>query len=52
MQELETENSWFFIPAYGLNGELQPQLPEEQISLARAQSRRNMAAFLSYSAGY
>ena len=48
MQELETENNRLFIAAYGLEGELQPEVPEEQITLARADARKDMAAFLSY----
>jgi hypothetical protein len=33
MQELETENNRLFIGAYGLDGELQPEVPEKQITL-------------------
>jgi hypothetical protein len=51
MQELETENNRLFIAAYGLDGELQPEVPEAQITLARAEIRRDMAAFLSYAVG-
>ena len=51
MQELETENNRLFITAYGLDGELQPSVPEAQITLARAEARRDMAAFLSYAVG-
>jgi hypothetical protein len=51
MHELETENNRLFIAAYGLDGELQPEVPEEQITLARAEARRDMAAFLSYAVG-
>ncbi len=51
MQELETENNRLFIAAYSLDGELQPEVPEEQITLARAEARRDMAAFLSYAVG-
>jgi hypothetical protein len=51
MQELETENNRLFIAAYGLDGELQPEVPEEQITLARADVRKDTAAFLSYAAG-
>ncbi len=51
MQELETENNRLFINAYGLEGELQPEVPEEQITLARANARKDMAAFLSYAVG-
>ncbi|WP_341885163.1 BREX-1 system adenine-specific DNA-methyltransferase PglX [Synechococcus sp. UW140] len=51
MQELETENNRLFISAYSLQGELQPEVPEEQITLARAEVRKDMAAFLSYVTG-
>ena len=51
MQELETENNRLFITAYSLDGELQPEVPEAQITLARAEARRDMAAFLSYAVG-
>jgi hypothetical protein len=51
MQELETENNRLFIEAYGLQNELSPEVPEEEITLARADARRDMAAFLSYAVG-
>ena len=51
MQELETENNRLFINAYALEGELQPEVPEEQITLAHADVRRDVAAFLSYAVG-
>ena len=51
MQELETENNRLFIAAYGLDGELEPAVPDAQITLARAEARRDMAAFLSYAVG-
>jgi hypothetical protein len=51
MQDLETENNRLFIAAYGLDGELQPEVPEEQITLARADVRKDVAAFLSYAVG-
>jgi type II restriction/modification system DNA methylase subunit YeeA len=51
MQELETENNRLFITAYGLDGELQPEVPEDQITLARADQRKDVAAFLSYATG-
>jgi hypothetical protein len=51
MQELETENNRLFIAAYGLEGELQPEVPEVQISLARADVKKDIAAFLSYAVG-
>jgi hypothetical protein len=51
MQELETENNRLFIEAYGLQDELLPNVSEEKITLARADARRDMAAFLSYAVG-
>lgn len=51
MQQLETENNRLFIAAYGLEGELQPDVPEDQITLVRADQRKDMAAFLSYAVG-
>jgi type II restriction/modification system DNA methylase subunit YeeA len=51
MQELETENNRLFIAAYGLDGELQPEVPEAQITLARADQNKDVAAFLSYATG-
>jgi Eco57I restriction-modification methylase len=51
MQQLETENNRLFIDAYGLTGELTPDVPKEQITLVRADAHRDMAAFLSYAVG-
>ena len=51
MRELETENNRLFIAAYGLDGELQPEVPEDQITLARADARKDAAALLSYAVG-
>ncbi len=51
MQELETENNRLFIDAYDLQDELTPDVPEEQITLARADARRDIAAFLAYAVG-
>jgi hypothetical protein len=51
MQELETENNRLFIAAYGLQDELKPEVPEDQITLARADARKDMVAFLSYAIG-
>jgi hypothetical protein len=51
MQKLETENNRLFIEAYRLADELKPEVPEGQITLARANKRRDMAAFLSYAVG-
>ncbi len=51
MQELETENNRLFIEAYGLQDELSPEVPEDQITLARADARKDVAAFLSSAVG-
>jgi type II restriction/modification system DNA methylase subunit YeeA len=51
MQELETENNRLWIEAYGLQNELTPEVPEEEITLARANPRDDMAAFISYAVG-
>ena len=51
MQDLETENNRLFIAAYGLQDELKPEVPEDQITLARADARKDVAAFLSYAVG-
>ncbi len=51
MQELETENNRLWIEAYDLQGELAPEVPKEEITLARADRRRDVAAFLSYAVG-
>ena len=51
MQDLETENNRLFINAYGLAGELQPEVPEDQITLARTDVKKDIAAFLSYAVG-
>jgi len=51
MQELETENNRLFIAAYDLEDELLPEVSEKQITLARADARRDMADFLSYAVG-
>ncbi len=51
MQRLETENNRLWIAAYGLQDELTPEVPEDEITLARPERRKDMAAFLSYAVG-
>lgn len=51
LKKIETENNRLFIAAYGLEDELQPEVPEDQITLARADAKKDMAAFLSYAVG-
>jgi len=51
MQTLETENNRVFITVYGLQAQLSPEVPEDQITLARADARKDIAAFVSYAVG-
>jgi Eco57I restriction-modification methylase len=51
MQELETENNRLFINAYGLEDELTPEVPEDQITLARADREADIKRLLSYAVG-
>jgi type II restriction/modification system DNA methylase subunit YeeA len=51
MQELETENNRLFIEAYGLQDELTPEVPEEQITLARADASADTRRLISYAIG-
>lgn len=51
MQELETENNSLFIDAYGLREELAPGVPEDQITLGRADREADIKRLISYSIG-
>lgn len=51
MQELETENNRLFIEAYGLQDELSPEVPLEQITLMRADAEKDVRRLLSYFIG-
>lgn len=51
MRELETENNRLFIDAYGLQDELTPDVPDEQITLARANREQDMRRLVSYIIG-
>jgi len=51
MQELETENNRIFIDAYGLQDELAPEVPAEQITLARADRDADVQRLISYAVG-
>lgn len=51
MQELETENNRLFIEAYGLQDELTPEVPEDQITHARADREADMKRLISYAIG-
>jgi type II restriction/modification system DNA methylase subunit YeeA len=49
--ELEKENNRLFIEAYGLQDELSPEVPEEQITLARADREKDCQRLISYAIG-
>lgn len=48
---IETENEKLIIEAYGLDGELSPEIPEEQITLTRADREADCKRLLSYAIG-
>lgn len=50
-KKLEEENNRLFIVAYGLQDELTPDVPEDQITLARADCEADMKRLISYAIG-
>lgn len=50
-KELEESNNRLFIDAYGLKGELASEVPESQITLARADREKDMHRLISYAIG-
>ncbi|MBY0408664.1 MAG: BREX-1 system adenine-specific DNA-methyltransferase PglX, partial [Burkholderiaceae bacterium] len=48
---LEIENNRIFINAYGLQDELSPEVPESQITLARADREKDSHRLISYAIG-
>ena len=51
MKSLEEENNRIFINAYGLQDELSPEVPEAQITLARADREKDSQRLISYAIG-
>ncbi len=51
MKQLEEENNRFFIDAYGLQGELSPEVPDDQITLYRPDRTEDIKRLLSYTIG-
>jgi hypothetical protein len=51
MQTLEVENNSLFIIAYGLQDELSPEVPEDQITLTRADREKDCQRLISYAIG-
>ncbi len=51
MKHLEEENNKLFIDAYGLQDELTPDVPDEQITLTRANREKDSQRLVSYAIG-
>lgn len=51
MKRLEEENNKLFIYAYGLQDELTPDVPDEQITLTRADREKDSQRLVSYAIG-
>ncbi|MFW1915149.1 BREX-1 system adenine-specific DNA-methyltransferase PglX [Acinetobacter sp. ULE_I064] len=51
MKRLEEENNKLFIDAYGLQNELTPDVPDEQITLTRADREKDSQRLVSYAIG-
>lgn len=51
MKRLEEENNKLFIEAYGLQDELTPDIPDEQITLTRADREKDSQRLVSYALG-
>jgi type II restriction/modification system DNA methylase subunit YeeA len=51
MSALERKNNSIFITAYGLQDELTPEVPESQITLARADREKDCQRLISYTIG-
>ena len=51
MKELEEENNRIFIEAYGLQDELSPEVPDDQITLYRPDREEDIKRLLSYAIG-
>lgn len=51
MKSLEDSNNLYFIENYGLQDELSPEVPESQITLARADREKDSQRLISYAIG-
>jgi len=51
LRKLEEENNRIFISKYGLQGELSSEVPEDQITLARADREKDSQRLISYAIG-
>ena len=51
LKRLEEENNRYWINAYGLQDELTPEVPDEQITIRRADLERDIKSLISYAVG-
>ncbi len=51
LQRLEEENNRYWIEAYGLQDELTPEVPDDQITIRRADLDRDIRSLISYVVG-
>ena len=51
LKTIEEENNRLFIEAYGLQDELSPDVPEEQITLVRADREKDCQRLIAYAVG-
>ncbi|MEL7357893.1 MAG: BREX-1 system adenine-specific DNA-methyltransferase PglX [Cyanobacteria bacterium J06560_6] len=51
LKQLEEDNNRYWINAYGLQSELTPEVPDEQITIRRADLSRDIRSFISYAVG-
>lgn len=51
LKQLEEENNRYWIKAYGLQDELTPEVPDDQITIRRADLSRDIRSLISYAVG-
>ena len=51
LQSIEIQNNQLFIQSYGLQSELSPDVPDDQITLTRADREKDMQRLVSYAIG-
>ena len=51
LKQLEEQNNRYWIEAYGLQDELTPEVPDEQITIRRADLPRDIKSLISYAIG-
>lgn len=51
LKQLEEENNKYWIEAYGLQDELTPEVPNNQITIRRADQNRDIRSLISYAVG-